>query len=339
MLGVPGNAGDPAARAEAVDATVAAFGGLAILVNNAGVNPQFGPLVDADLDAVRKIFDVNVVAALGFVQLAHRAWMGEHGGAVVNIASVAGLRSTHDIGAYGAAKAALIRLTEELAWQLGPRIRVNAVAPAVVRTRFSIGALHRPGGAGGGRLPAAPAGDAGGRGGAGRVPGLGRGVVDHGRDGAGGRRAAGDGRAGLTPADGVRRSVGDHASGAGSRTTTLDGQGAAGGLVEHGPARLGDVEDPGLGAGEQGGEPAVGAQVVERGGVAAEHDRVQRVARPGAGPGRRRPPRRPERPGPGCRAAARTARTTTRPCRLRPCTSRAPVVDVSTTPPTATPTL
>jgi NAD(P)-dependent dehydrogenase (short-subunit alcohol dehydrogenase family) len=137
VLAVAGNAGDPAARAEAVDATVEAFGGLAVLINNAGVNPQFGPLVDADLDAVRKVFEVNVVAALGFVQLAHRAWMGAHGGAVVNIASVAGLRSTHDIGAYGASKAALVRLTEELAWQLGPGIRVNAVAPAVVRTRFS----------------------------------------------------------------------------------------------------------------------------------------------------------------------------------------------------------
>jgi NAD(P)-dependent dehydrogenase (short-subunit alcohol dehydrogenase family) len=137
VLAVPGSAADPDARADAVEATVTAFGGLAILVNNAGVNPQFGPLVEADLDAVRKVLDVNVVAALGFVQLAHRAWMGAHGGAVVNMASVAGLRSTRDIGAYGAAKAALIRLTEELAWQLGPRIRVNAVAPAVVRTRFS----------------------------------------------------------------------------------------------------------------------------------------------------------------------------------------------------------
>src|SRR6185295_19294537 len=55
----------------------------------------------------------------------------------VNMAPVAGLRSTRDLGAYGAAKAALIRLTEELAWQLGPAVRVNAVAPAVVRTRFS----------------------------------------------------------------------------------------------------------------------------------------------------------------------------------------------------------
>ena len=137
VLAVAGNAADPAARAEAVELTVAAFGGLGVLVNNAGVNPQHGPLVDADLDAVRKVFETNVVAALGYVQLAHRAAMGAHGGAVVNIASVAGLRSTHDIGAYGASKAALIRLTEELAWQLGPGVRVNAVAPAVVRTRFS----------------------------------------------------------------------------------------------------------------------------------------------------------------------------------------------------------
>ena len=137
VLAVPGNAADAGARAEAVDATVARFGSLDVLVNNAGTNPQFGPLVDADLDAVRKVFDTNVVAALGFVQLAHRAWMGAHGGAVVNVASVAGLRSTRDIAAYGASKAALIRLTEELAWQLGPAVRVNAVAPAVVRTRFS----------------------------------------------------------------------------------------------------------------------------------------------------------------------------------------------------------
>jgi NAD(P)-dependent dehydrogenase (short-subunit alcohol dehydrogenase family) len=137
VLAVEGNAGSAQAREEAVGRTVERFGNLAILVNNTGINPSYGPLVDADLDAVRKTFDTNVVAALGFVQLAHKAWMGEHGGAIVNIASVAGLRSTGVIPAYGASKAALIRLTEELAWQLGPAIRVNAVAPAVVKTRFA----------------------------------------------------------------------------------------------------------------------------------------------------------------------------------------------------------
>jgi NAD(P)-dependent dehydrogenase (short-subunit alcohol dehydrogenase family) len=137
VLAVPGNAGSDEAREEAVTKTVERFGSLGILVNNTGINPTYGFLMDADLGAVRKTFDTNVVAALGFVQLAYRAWMGEHGGAVVNLASVAGIRSTGVIPAYGASKAALIRLTEELAWQLGPKIRVNAVAPAVVKTKFA----------------------------------------------------------------------------------------------------------------------------------------------------------------------------------------------------------
>ncbi|AQA24651.1 KR domain protein [Rhodococcus sp. MTM3W5.2] len=137
VLPIAGNAGDADARAEAVTRTVAELGSLDILVNNTGINPVFGSLMDADLDAVRKIFDVNVVAALGYIQQAYRAWMGEHGGAVVNLASVGGLRSTGVIAAYGASKAALIRLTEELAWQLGPKIRVNAVAPGIVKTQFA----------------------------------------------------------------------------------------------------------------------------------------------------------------------------------------------------------
>lgn len=137
VVAFAGNAADAEARSGAVDRAVSEFGSLDILVNNTGINPVFGSLMEADLDAVRKIFDVNVVAALGYVQQAHRAWMGEHGGAVVNLASVAGIRSTGVIAAYGASKAALIRLTEELAWQLGPKIRVNAVAPGIVKTQFS----------------------------------------------------------------------------------------------------------------------------------------------------------------------------------------------------------
>lgn len=137
VTAAPGNTGDAAHRAEAVAAAVS-NGGIHILVNNTGIAPTAGPLMDADLDAVRKTFDTNVVAALGFVQEAYRAGMAEHGGAVINVASVAGLRSTGVIAAYGASKAALIRLTEELAWELGPAgIRVNAIAPAIVRTKFA----------------------------------------------------------------------------------------------------------------------------------------------------------------------------------------------------------
>jgi NAD(P)-dependent dehydrogenase (short-subunit alcohol dehydrogenase family) len=137
VLAVPGNASADEDRAEVVRRTMEQFGRLDVLVNNTGINPTFGFLPDADLSAARKIFDTNVVGALGFVQLAWRAWLAEHGGSIVNIASTAGLRSTGVLGIYGASKAALIRLTEELAWQLGPKVRVNAVAPAVVKTKFA----------------------------------------------------------------------------------------------------------------------------------------------------------------------------------------------------------
>lgn len=136
-LGIAGHADDPDHRAETIERAVATFGSLDLLVNNTGINPTYGPLMGLDLDAARKIVEVNVFAALAWVQDAHRAWMGEHGGAVVNISSVAGLRPAPGIAMYGASKAMLRHLTEELAVELGPAIRVNAVAPAVVKTRFA----------------------------------------------------------------------------------------------------------------------------------------------------------------------------------------------------------
>jgi NAD(P)-dependent dehydrogenase (short-subunit alcohol dehydrogenase family) len=137
VLALSGNAGRDSDREEAVSRTLSEFGSLDILINNAGINPVYGPLADADLGAVRKIFDVNVVAALGFVQLALKAWMAEHGGNIINVSSVGGLRSTGMLGIYGASKAAMNHLTMELAWQLGPKVRVNGVAPATVKTKFA----------------------------------------------------------------------------------------------------------------------------------------------------------------------------------------------------------
>ena len=136
-LGIAGNAGDADHREEAVARTVERFGSLDLLVNNTGINPVYGPLVELDLDAARKIVDVNAIAALAWVQTAHRAWMGAHGGAVVNVSSVSGVRPAPGISMYGASKAMMISLTESLAVELGPTIRVNAVAPAVVKTRFA----------------------------------------------------------------------------------------------------------------------------------------------------------------------------------------------------------
>ncbi len=136
-VAVAGNAGDPEHRAEAVRTAVDTFGSLDHLVGNVGINPVFGPLMDAPLDAFRKILDTNVVSSLGLVQEAWRAWMSEHGGSVLVVASVAGLKSSEGIAAYGVSKAALVNLTTQLAVELGPKVRVNAVAPAVVKTRFA----------------------------------------------------------------------------------------------------------------------------------------------------------------------------------------------------------
>lgn len=136
-LGIAGNAADPDHREEVAARTVETFGSWDLMVNNTGINPAYGPLVELDLDAARKILDTNTVTALGWVQAAHRAWMAEHGGAVVNVSSVAGLRPAPQIAFYGASKAALISLTESLAVELGPDIRVNGIAPAVVKTRFA----------------------------------------------------------------------------------------------------------------------------------------------------------------------------------------------------------
>jgi len=136
-LALAGRADDPDHQAETIQRAVDTFGSLDLLVNNTGINPVYGPLVELDLDAARKILEVNCLAALSWVQQAHKAWMGQHGGSIVNVASVAGLRPAPGIGFYGASKAMLNHLTEELAVELGPSIRVNAVAPAVVKTKFA----------------------------------------------------------------------------------------------------------------------------------------------------------------------------------------------------------
>jgi NAD(P)-dependent dehydrogenase (short-subunit alcohol dehydrogenase family) len=136
-IAVPGKSDDGDHQAEAIARTIEAFGRLDMLVNNTGINPVFGPVTDVDPAAAAKIFAVNVLAPLAWTRQARDAWMGSHGGAIVNVASVAGLHASPGIGMYGVSKAALIRLTAELAVELGPGIRVNAVAPAVVKTKFA----------------------------------------------------------------------------------------------------------------------------------------------------------------------------------------------------------
>ncbi|GAA3685831.1 MULTISPECIES: SDR family oxidoreductase [Yimella] len=134
---VAGKADDPAHREEVVRTAIDKHGSIDVLINNTGINPVFGKLLDVEPEVSRKILEVNVLSALEWVKLVHKAWMQEHGGSIVNVASVAGLRPAPGIAMYGVSKAAVIHLTEELAIELGPDIRVNAVAPAVVKTKFA----------------------------------------------------------------------------------------------------------------------------------------------------------------------------------------------------------
>ncbi len=114
-----------------------AFGRVDFLINNAGTNPVFGPIAELDLSVARKVYETNVISALGFAQQTWKAWQSEHGGAIVNIASVAGVSASPFIGAYGMSKAAMVNLSLQLAHEFAPKVRVNSIAPAVVKTKFA----------------------------------------------------------------------------------------------------------------------------------------------------------------------------------------------------------
>ncbi|MFC4627075.1 SDR family oxidoreductase [Promicromonospora alba] len=149
-LGIAGKADDAEHRADAIGQAIERFGRLDHLVNNAGINPAYGPLAELDTTVARKILEVNVIAALEWTREAVAAAAGAEaaddsaaaaaGGSlrsIVNMASVAGTASGPNIAFYGVSKAALINLTIQLADELAPTTRVNALAPAVVKTRLA----------------------------------------------------------------------------------------------------------------------------------------------------------------------------------------------------------
>jgi NAD(P)-dependent dehydrogenase (short-subunit alcohol dehydrogenase family) len=134
--GVETFAADVAVPADAkacVDATVERFGAVDILVNNAS-QPVPGRLMDLDPDLMTTAAVSSMVATVVWTQAAWRAWMENHGGAIVNMASVARESVEIAYGFYGATKAAVARITQQMAAELGPGVRANAVAPGWIHT-------------------------------------------------------------------------------------------------------------------------------------------------------------------------------------------------------------
>lgn len=139
-LAVVGHVDDAAHQDEVVSAARQTFGRLDYRVNNAGINPSYGTMLETDLDVARKILDVSVLSAFSWTQKAVRTGLGmtqAPKGAIVNVTSIAGLAATGLLGWYAVSKAAMIHLTTALGYQLGPDVRVNAVVPGVVKTAFA----------------------------------------------------------------------------------------------------------------------------------------------------------------------------------------------------------
>ncbi len=136
---IAAHAGRPEDLERLVQQVMERFLRIDILVNNAATNPYFGPILGAELPAWDKTFEVNLRGVFVLTRLVYQASMEAHGGAIVNIASIGGLRPGIGLGVYNVTKAGVIMLTRQLARELGGKVRVNAVAPGLIKTRFAEG--------------------------------------------------------------------------------------------------------------------------------------------------------------------------------------------------------
>ncbi len=126
--------GRPEEAISCVARTLAHFGQLDILVNNAGTNPYFGPMIDIDVARAQKTFEVNQLSVLTWTAAAVKAGLR---GSVINMASIGGLGVEPGIGWYNVTKAAVLHITRQLSYELAPEVRVNALAPGLVKTKLA----------------------------------------------------------------------------------------------------------------------------------------------------------------------------------------------------------
>jgi dehydrogenase/reductase SDR family protein 4 len=137
-LAVAANIADENDRENLINKTMNWGGRIDVLVNNAGANPQFGGLANLEEAAFDKTIDVNLKATLFLSQLSYANWMKKNGGSIINVSSIGGLHCSTGINGYNVVKAALNHLTRCMASEWGSKgIRVNALAPGVIKTQFS----------------------------------------------------------------------------------------------------------------------------------------------------------------------------------------------------------
>lgn len=136
------NVEDDEEIASAITTTIERFGALDVLVNDTATNPDYvpldyGPLMDTDMAAIDRTWTINQRVPLVAAREAWRQWMAVHGGVIVNVSSLGPHQLNLTLGAYNVSRAALDHLTRQLALELAPSVRVNAVATSVIRSNFS----------------------------------------------------------------------------------------------------------------------------------------------------------------------------------------------------------
>jgi len=134
LKGYVAKADDLAAASTTCQAIVEEAGSLDVLINNAGTNPSAGSMLEVDLSAIQKTWDVNLMGPLMWSREAVKVGIKD---SILNVCSVGGIKPSHFMGAYNVSKAGLIYMTKQLAMELAPDIRVNGIAPAVVKTKLS----------------------------------------------------------------------------------------------------------------------------------------------------------------------------------------------------------
>jgi dehydrogenase/reductase SDR family protein 4 len=135
---ITGIVGDAESMTKLVDETISKYGGVDILVNNAAVNPVFGPVLNTDSLAFDKIMQVNLKGPFELAKLVHGSMLARGGGSIINISSIGGLSPEAMLGIYSVSKAAIISLTKVMAKEWGPDgIRSNVICPGLIKTKFS----------------------------------------------------------------------------------------------------------------------------------------------------------------------------------------------------------